>query len=203
MTSPSVFQCTLKMQGQFRKLYLKLLVGSLLLTIAPYGNPQPVPTQPVLCRIMSTEICAVVCQCMTLHTHAHTCKRCAHCTERQLFSFSFHPLSSPLSPCFSYITARRLRPNLHFSSFSPRSVFFFLFPPLFFPLLSFAFQPPFVVRRGREGGAPQHERRQNVNDMFCVEARVVAVVHGRRQSVGVLAPMFSCLDQTVAVTRNR
>lgn len=66
--------------------------------------------------------------------------------------YTKHRLSSPivlppLALCFSYITARCLRPNLHFSSFAPRSVFFYslLFSP---PLLSLAFQPPFVAGEG-------------------------------------------------------
>ncbi|MEQ2235481.1 hypothetical protein ILYODFUR_002822 [Ilyodon furcidens] len=77
----------------------------------------------------------------------------------------------------------------------------FLFPLLFFPLLSFAFQPPFVVKRRR--GVPKHKRRPNVNAGVCVEAHIVAVVLSRHQSVDVSTLMFSCVDQTVAVKRNQ
>lgn len=44
----------------------------------------------------------------------------------------------------SYITAQRPRPDLHFSSFLSLSLPFSLFPLLFSPLHSLAFQPPFV-----------------------------------------------------------
>ena len=97
------------------------------------------------------------------------------------------PLSSSHSLCFSYITARCPRPNLHFSPFASLSlspslslIFFFLFPSSFLPSPLPCFSTFFCSsgkgrREGGGGESPKHERRQNVNGGACVEAHTAAV----------------------------
>ncbi len=125
-------------------------------------------TRPRLCCIMSTEVCVDV--HVSLYTFRCPCAK-THCERSTTSPPLFLPLSSSHSPCFSYITARRPRPNLHFSSFASLSVFFipssFLPTPL--PCISTFFC-------SIEGGGPKHERQQNVNARVCVEAHMVAVV---------------------------
>lgn len=114
-----------------------------------------------------------------LHTHigVHVQR---HSLNRPPSTPTFLPLFLPLALCFSYITARCPRPNLHFSSFASLSLSLCLFYSLLFSPHSspLAFQPPFVVQKweGGKGGGPKHERRQNVNARVCVEAHMVAVL---------------------------
>lgn len=87
--------------------------------------------------------------CVCVPVHWCQCAK-THSAPNAISPPPFLPLSSPLSLCFSYITARRPRPNLHFSSFAPLSVFFI--PSSFLPTPLSCFSTSFCSVEGRERG---------------------------------------------------
>lgn len=112
---------------------------------------ESVQTRPCLCCIMSTEVCVDVRVCS--YTYRCPCAK-THCELNTVAPPPVLPLSSSLSLCFSYITARRPRPNLHFSSFASLSVFFIPSSFLLTPLPCFS--TFFCSRGGERGGGVQN-----------------------------------------------
>lgn len=117
MTSPSVFQCRLKMHEQFQKRYWNLSVASNspLRESSACADTNSIFT--VLCQQKSAWL---VCRCTTLHT----CKRCTHSTECHPSSSSF----SPSPPRVSLTSQPAARGQTCISLHSPLALsFFFIF----------------------------------------------------------------------------
>lgn len=98
LTFPQIrarFTCASRMTSPLRVRSRVCCSGSVAMTGIHWRSPQPVQTQPTADWIVSTQICALQGPCAPPH-----------------------PPPCSLFLCdFSYITARRLRTNLHFSSF--------------------------------------------------------------------------------------
>lgn len=89
-----------------------------------------VDTTPSLLYCVNRDVCRRVRVC--LYIYRCPCAK-THCEPNTASPPPFLSYSSSHSLCFSYITARRPRPNLHFSSFASLSLSAFFYSLLFSP----------------------------------------------------------------------